>query len=147
MNALPLDIRTTTDDAEELGLSVETLAECFARIKADHPTMTMGRIHYETSRFNAERAYYRFGDRPDRSLNLGEVFAAWTHARLEEIDAHWSSEMDRLLAAFVPKDPEASTMTYEEWSKAMKGLEISCGLRRTNVTKASYGMTYTEFNA
>lgn len=149
MERILLTAETTATDLDDVfgtDRKIETLDESFRRCRQDMP------VHADPARhssylFNFRRATAYGTQRPHEALKIVEINAAWCQAKLDEIEADWSAEMDRLLAAFVPQNPEASTMTYEEWNKAMKSLEISCGMRRTNATKAAYGITYAEFVA
>jgi hypothetical protein len=145
---------TDLDDVYGPDRKIETLDECFRRCRTETMRSQDGKTQYtmnhegfHTARIGFQRATAYGTQRPHEGLKIVEIYAAWVQASLDAIEAHWSSEMDRLLAAFIPSDPANSTMTYEEWSKATAALEVSCGVKRTNVTKAAYGITYKEFAA
>lgn len=156
METITLSTEVTATDLDDIlpDRKVETLDESFRRCRKELMTSSDGKTQYTMNpeRFTSHRLAFQqataYGtQRPHESLKIVEIYAAWVQASLDAIDAHWNAEMDRLLAAYNPNDPDASTMTYDEWNAATKALEVSCGVKRTNVTKAAYGITYKEFVA
>lgn len=157
METIRLTAQVTATDLDDVygpGRKIETLDECFRRCRTEtmrsqdgKTQYTMNHESFATHRLGFQRATAYGTQRPHEGLKIVEIYAGWVQASLDAIDAHWSAEMDRLLAAFQPNDPANSTMTYDEWNKAMVALEVSCGVKRTNVTKAAYGITYKEFVA
>lgn len=126
---------------------VETLDESFRRNRERLGTLPLSAENHldHLSTFNRATASGRV--RPSMSLSLGQIFAAWVRASLDALEDEYRERLTGLLDAYRYDDPEGSTMTHEEFCAALASLDISIGIRRTNVTKKAYGITYAEFIA
>ena len=153
---IALDTIITSPAAQRLGLKAETLEQSYRRNHRNIGALYSGEWMdaarlaelVERHSINASAGSRvveantrdRWGQ-PDETLTIGQVYALWVYARLEEIDQRWSDETDANLARC-----RSGEMSYgADYSAAQEPVDRRRARARTATLKSAYGLTWTQW--